>query len=249
MPLSRRSLLAGSLGGVTGAALTACGSEVTGPVAGQSAAVPTEPTTLTWWCHRLTDRRNGELAPLLTAAFERRHPQIRVRRLKAPSDTDTNRAALTTQIASGSPSTDVFPGDVARPGQFAYNSLALPLDPYVPQGHGKKYPKPLIDACSAEGGVYALPFFIDESPVWERTGHRRKGRDGCRVPLPWTVEGPAFGFSTGTPWLPQPETFGGYSRGGFVGPRGGARLCCTGASRGHPAPRASRSYDGPTTDT
>ncbi|WP_407548082.1 ABC transporter substrate-binding protein [Streptomyces sp. Pv4-95] len=183
MPLSRRSLLAGSLGGVTAAALTACGSEVTDPVAGQSAAVPTEPTTITWWCHRLTDRRNGELAPLLIAAFERRHPQIRVRLLKAPSDTDTNRATLTTQIASGSPSPDVFLGDVVWPGQFAYNSLALPLDPYVPQGHWKKYPKPLIDACSAEGGVYALPFFIDESFLYYRKDLLAK--HGLRVPRSW----------------------------------------------------------------
>ena len=35
------------------------------------------------------------------------------------------------------------------------------------------------------------------------------GRDGCRVPLPWTGDAPAFGFSpTGESWLPQPEVFG-----------------------------------------
>jgi alpha-glucosidase len=31
-----------------------------------------------------------------------------------------------------------------------------------------------------------------------------KGRDGCRVPLPWSGDAPPYGFSTGTPWLPQP---------------------------------------------
>jgi alpha-glucosidase len=33
-----------------------------------------------------------------------------------------------------------------------------------------------------------------------------KGRDGCRVPLPWTAAGPNFGFG-GAPWLPQPDWF------------------------------------------
>ena len=31
-------------------------------------------------------------------------------------------------------------------------------------------------------------------PVWERSGHTRRGRDGCRVPLPWTPIGPSFGL-------------------------------------------------------
>ena len=42
---------------------------------------------------------------------------------------------------------------------------------------------------------------------------RAAGRDGCRVPLPWKGEPPAFGFTTGTPWLPIPRT-GRADRGG-----------------------------------
>ena len=38
------------------------------------------------------------------------------------------------------------------------------------------------------------------------------GRDGCRVPLPWTKEGTNFGFGSGKPaHLPQPEWMGQYS--------------------------------------
>lgn len=49
-------------------------------------------------------------------------------------------------------------------------------------------------------------------PNWERSGHRFKGRDGCRVPLPWTADGPAFGFNdTGAAWLPQPDWYAGYA--------------------------------------
>jgi alpha-glucosidase len=39
------------------------------------------------------------------------------------------------------------------------------------------------------------------------SGHTDKGRDGCRVPLPWTSEGYDYGFSPEggqAPWLPQP---------------------------------------------
>ena len=37
------------------------------------------------------------------------------------------------------------------------------------------------------------------------------GRDGCRVPLPWTRQGVSFGFGAGEPFLPQPAWFGRYS--------------------------------------
>ncbi len=37
---------------------------------------------------------------------------------------------------------------------------------------------------------------------------RSKGRDGCRVPLPWTRTGPSFGFGSTAGWLPQPPDFG-----------------------------------------
>jgi alpha-glucosidase len=48
-------------------------------------------------------------------------------------------------------------------------------------------------------------------PIFLRTGGTRLGRDGCRVPLPWTGESPAYGFSTGAPWLPQPPSFAAHA--------------------------------------
>jgi alpha-glucosidase len=41
-------------------------------------------------------------------------------------------------------------------------------------------------------------------PEWTYDG---LGRDGCRVPLPWTGDGPSFGFGPAEPHLPQPEWF------------------------------------------
>jgi alpha-glucosidase len=48
-------------------------------------------------------------------------------------------------------------------------------------------------------------------PIFLRTGGMRLGRDGCRVPLPWTGEPPAYGFSTGAAWLAQPPSFAAHA--------------------------------------
>ena len=61
-----------------------------------------------------------------------------------------------------------------------------------------------------------------QDPNWERSGHYFKGRDGCRVPLPWQSDGPAFGFNaTGASWLPQPAWFAQYATN-----RPAPVLCC-----------------------
>ena len=52
-----------------------------------------------------------------------------------------------------------------------------------------------------------------QDPTFFRTKGERVGRDGCRVPIPWEANSPAFGFSsTGKSWLPQPENYRRYSR-------------------------------------
>ncbi|HEV7451288.1 MAG TPA: glycoside hydrolase family 13 protein [Pseudonocardiaceae bacterium] len=50
-----------------------------------------------------------------------------------------------------------------------------------------------------------LPDWALQDPVWQRSGHTKRGRDGCRVPLPWEGNTPPYGF-TDTPgaWLPMP---------------------------------------------
>jgi len=72
--------------------------------------------------------------------------------------------------------------------------LALPGGAYVYQGE--------------ELGLDEVEDLPDEGlqdPTWERSGHRVRGRDGCRVPLPWSGDAAPFGFGPGgEPWLPQP---------------------------------------------
>jgi alpha-glucosidase len=49
-----------------------------------------------------------------------------------------------------------------------------------------------------------LPEEARQDPVFFQTGGRHRGRDGCRVPLPWHRGQPNAGFSSAAPWLPMP---------------------------------------------
>ncbi|WP_020102229.1 glycoside hydrolase family 13 protein [Mycobacterium sp. 360MFTsu5.1] len=54
-----------------------------------------------------------------------------------------------------------------------------------------------------------LPDDVLQDPVWERSGHTERGRDGCRVPLPWSGDRAPYGFSaTAHTWLPMPDGWG-----------------------------------------
>ncbi len=76
--------------------------------------------------------------------------------------------------------------------------LALPGAVYLYQGEELGLPE-----------VEDLPEELLQDPVWERSGRTERGRDGCRVPLPWTPDGPSLGFGTGGAWLPQPASWAG----------------------------------------
>ncbi len=75
--------------------------------------------------------------------------------------------------------------------------LALPGGVYLYQGEELGLPE-----------VWDLPLEVLDDPVWEQSGRTSKGRDGCRVPMPWSTSGPSFGFSDTAGWLPQPLEFG-----------------------------------------
>jgi alpha-glucosidase len=78
--------------------------------------------------------------------------------------------------------------------------LALPGSAYLYQGEELGLPE-----------VSDLPEDVLQDPIWVRTSGERKGRDGARVPLPWTRSGPSFGFGPGESELPQPAWFGDLS--------------------------------------
>lgn len=57
--------------------------------------------------------------------------------------------------------------------------------------------------------VVELEASVRQDPAFARTNGADGLRDGCRVPLPWTVDGASHGFSpTGRSWLPMPSDWG-----------------------------------------
>jgi alpha-glucosidase len=56
-----------------------------------------------------------------------------------------------------------------------------------------------------------IPDAERQDPAFFRNKGVEIGRDGCRVPLPWTASGNSFGFGPGGAHLPQPEWFTGHS--------------------------------------
>jgi alpha-glucosidase len=76
-------------------------------------------------------------------------------------------------------------------------TLGLPGSTYLYQGEELGLPE-----------VLDLPGDARQDPVWFRTQGKEIGRDGCRVPIPWSGDIPSFGFGPGeSSWLPQPDSW------------------------------------------
>ena len=86
-------------------------------------------------------------------------------------------------------------GDVGlrRARAAALLMLSLPGSAYVYQGEELGLPE-----------VLDLPEDVLQDPIWARSGHTDRGRDGCRVPIPWSGDAPPYAFTTAHPWLPMP---------------------------------------------
>ena len=98
------------------------------------------------------------------------------------------------------------PTDIAlgtrRARAAALLTAALPGSLYLYQGDELGLPE-----------VEDLPESRRKDPMHFRSNGVDPGRDGCRVPLPWSGTHPPFGFSGGDsqPWLPQPNDWAQYT--------------------------------------
>ncbi len=83
-------------------------------------------------------------------------------------------------------------------------TLALPGAAYVYAGEELGLPE-----------VEEIPADTRRDPIFARSAGSDPGRDGSRVPLPWSGTCTPYGFSpadaTADPWLPQPATWAGLS--------------------------------------
>lgn len=103
---------------------------------------------------------------------------------------------LSGQIKESELSEDDFKRGRRRARAGMLLMLALPGSAYIWQGQEL-----------ALNEVTDIPDEERQDPVWFRTKGVEKGRDGCRVPIPWSRNGSAMGFGPdgSRPWLTQPE--------------------------------------------
>ncbi|WP_029899209.1 glycoside hydrolase family 13 protein [Nocardia brasiliensis] len=101
----------------------------------------------------------------------------------------------TQAIRLGARHTDIALG-TRRARSAALLLLALPGSVYLYQGDELGLPEHLD-----------LPPDRREDPTYHRTEGVDIGRDGCRIPLPWSGAAAPYGFTapTATTWLPQPS--------------------------------------------
>jgi alpha-glucosidase len=151
--------------------------------------------------------------------------------LKSPWDAAGLRATIDTTMAAlarvGAPATWVLsnhdePRHLTRFGwpETGWRDPMLPPqgDPDLALGERRARAAILL-TLGLPGGAYLyqgeelgleqvldIPDELLQDPTWERSGRTARGRDGCRVPIPWEGDVTPFGFAPAgvTPWLPQP---------------------------------------------
>ena len=119
-----------------------------------------------------------------------------------PAQVDDNQDEKGRQwlLAGGDPAAVDTVAGLRRARAATLLMLALPGSAYLYQGEELG----LIE-------VGQIPDAARQDPTFYRNPGFDLGRDGCRVPLPWTRGGSSFGFGGGGSHLPQPAWFADYS--------------------------------------
>jgi len=139
--------------------------------------------TIVWSASPIAGSGSTDTRTVLINAFEKQYPNIHVTLTSAPTNTDTNRATLATEISGGSATPDVFMGDVIWPAQFGAHQLALPLSDYLPSSYFAQFAPGLITGASYNGKVYGSPLFEDQGFLYYRKDLLAK--EHLAVPTTW----------------------------------------------------------------
>jgi alpha-glucosidase len=143
------------------------------------------------------------------------HIGFNLQLVRAPFDAEAVRTAIERTLAAvqdvgAPPAWTLSTHDVSRPvtrygggatgldRARAMSLVELALPGVICLYNGEELGLPDVD----------LPDDALQDPIWERSGRTRRGRDRCRVPIPWEGGPPGYGFTPGDPWLPMPPEYG-----------------------------------------
>jgi multiple sugar transport system substrate-binding protein len=138
--------------------------------------------TINWWASPI-NTSGKDVRQVLISDFEKQYPGIHVTLTSAPTNTDTNRATLTTDISGGSATPDVYMGDVIWPAQFGAHQLAVPLSDYLGQSYWSQFAPGLVQGATYNGKIYGSPLFEDQGFLYYRKDLLTK--EHLAVPKTW----------------------------------------------------------------
>ena len=178
----------GAVGAVALAGCSSGGSSSTsssGTTGGATSSASGSATSgsIVWSASPIAGAGATDTRTVLISAFEKKYPGIHVTLTSAPTNTDTNRATLATEISGGSATPDVFMGDVIWPAQFGAHQLAVPLSDYLPQSYWSQFAPGLVTGASYKGKVYGSPLFEDQGFMYYRKDLLAKA--GLQPPKTW----------------------------------------------------------------
>jgi alpha-glucosidase len=140
------------------------------------------------------------------------HMGFDVRLMDAEFDADAVRAVIQRSLAS------VAPAGAPASWTLSNHDVVRHVTRYGDGELGTRRARAMtLVQLALPGGVFLyngeelglpdleLPDWALRDPVWERSGHTDRGRDGCRVPIPWEGTAPPYGFTDHQDsWLPMP---------------------------------------------
>jgi multiple sugar transport system substrate-binding protein len=138
---------------------------------------------IVWSASPISGTGAMDVRTVLIKAFEKVYPNIHVSLVSAPTNTDTYRAEVATEISGGASTPDVYMGDVIWPAQFGEHGFAVPLSNYLPSSYFAAFAPGLISGASYDGKVYGSPLFEDQGFLYYRKDLLAK--DGLSVPTTW----------------------------------------------------------------
>ncbi|GAB3958520.1 ABC transporter substrate-binding protein [Actinoallomurus acanthiterrae] len=155
--------------------LSACGKSA----AGGSSSGRTE---LTFASAKFYGKSNlGQIVEQFNNSQSKIH--VTYRELPPPSSSTEVHQQLVQTVGRGDGSVDVFTQDIIWISEFAGAGWALPLDEYIGASERAQYFPGVVQACTWQGKLTALPWFVDSGMLYYRKDLLDKAN--LKVPTTW----------------------------------------------------------------